>query len=142
MVSYTYSLGMATFQQAPVSSNSSSHALLVIEDHSWIEFPFSVTELSRPRNLEMPRTQPMNEKGKTGTKGTQHHCPGAKISRYVKEDPCKQAKGNDYCITHQIKCPHPDCQKKNWSHLKYEGCGDCRKREEVSFLQGMLFRLR
>ena len=77
----------------------------------------------------MPRTFPLP--GTTATVGTQHHCPGEKISRYIKEGPCRKNNLN-YCKTHQIRCPDPQCQKENFAFLEYEPCVKCAQRAYVS----------
>ena len=56
--------------------------------------------------------------------GTKHHCPGAKISYYIKMGPCRADRWKTMCTTHQIHCPTPKC---NWIHLNREPCTRCSK---------------
>ena len=84
-----------------------------------------------------PKLQTMPHiKGNPGsTAGTVHHCPGRKISSYVKLSACRGEKENGYCLTHQIPCPAPDCREKHWARLKNEPCTFCEQRRKVSLAE-------
>ena len=62
-----------------------------------------------------------------GTRTT-HHCPGAKISVYIKMGPCYVV--NKCCRTHQKQCQDPLC--KGWIYLKRDFCIKCENRVRVS----------
>lgn len=82
-------------------------------------------------SVGMPHTR--IRAGMTGTAGTAHHCPGAKISRYVKMGPCKVGR-DSYCLTHQTQCPELKCRKQNWAYLIYDECQICGQRRDVSII--------
>ncbi|KAL2042053.1 hypothetical protein N7G274_005241 [Stereocaulon virgatum] len=62
---------------------------------------------------------------------TTHHCPGRKISKYIKMGRCdKQGK---MCATHQIYCrKNPNCIKELVFHLSGEPCPKCETRKEIA----------
>ena len=75
-------------------------------------------------------------KGNPGTTaGTVHHCPGRKISSYVKLGACRGKKENGYCLTHQIPCLAPECKEKHWARLKNEPCTLCEQRRKVNLAE-------
>ena len=81
------------------------------------------------------RTMP-HIKGNPGTTaGTVHHCPGRKISSYVKLGACRGKKEHGYCLTHQIPCLAPDCREKHWARLKNEPCTLCEQRRKVKLTE-------
>lgn len=60
-----------------------------------------------------PQTMPHIKGNPGATAGTVHHCPGRKISSYVKLGPCRGKKENGCCLTYQIPCLAPDCKEKH-----------------------------
>lgn len=71
---------------------------------------------------------PRNTRITIGHIGTPHHCPGAKISKYVKMGNCSYDKKRGYCTRHQVPCEDPEC---NWSRPSQEPCGGCIQRGKV-----------
>ena len=57
--------------------------------------------------------------------GTDHHCPGAKISKL--KGNCAGKDHYGYCTQHQIVC-----RQCGWQHLKIEPCVKCSNAADVS----------
>ena len=102
---------------------------------AFLSYPIDINIIPNPVSLVRfcPKLRTMPHiKGNPGTTaGTVHHCPGRKISSYVKLGSCRGKKEHGYCLTHQIPCLAPDCREKHWARLKNEPCTLCEQRRKV-----------